>query len=426
MQAQVLNGSISLFTQTQVNNFNYTEVTGYVLINGGPLFNGGDPITDISPLASLEKVGEFFQIAFVDDTEIILPNLVSVEENGGIFGNTFNITQNPEATILSLPSFTTAYGDIYIQMAKLETIDLPALTAVNATRFTILSNPELTTLNVPNIQTLASWLRIINNDKLTEISSFNNLTNILGSLEIVGNDQLSSITGLSALMTIGGTLRVGQNPQLADCCLFQPLLETPGAVGGTIISANANGCQSISQIFEYCSPCPWETVDIGNPGAGNAYDLGDCETGFTINAGAANNSPGSDNIASITQELCGDFQITTQVASITPNGYAGLMARESGAAGSKMIGVYSNHSSVVRMESRSVTNGPKAMNFFQKPAPYWLKLVRQGNWFYTYYSFNGVNFSFVTAQYLSMNAWKSVWPPSAISRAQQLRLCSAM
>ncbi len=152
------------------------------------------------------------------------------------------------------------------------------------------------------------------------------------------------------------------------------------------------------------SPCAWETVDIGNPGPGNSYDLGDCETDFTINAGALNNSPAGDNMGFIAQELCGDFELTAQVVSITPNGYAGLMARESGATGSKMIGVFSNHSSLVRVESRSSTNGSKATNFFQKPAPYWLKLVRQGNWFFAYSSFNGVNYSIVTAKQLSMNS----------------------
>ncbi|MCB9299204.1 MAG: T9SS type A sorting domain-containing protein [Lewinellaceae bacterium] len=150
-------------------------------------------------------------------------------------------------------------------------------------------------------------------------------------------------------------------------------------------------------------PYPWDSEDIGNPGTGNNYAYDPCEYEFTINAGAANNMLGSDNMAFIEKDMCGDFEITVQVLSITPNGYAGLMARESDAAGSKMVGMYSNHSPMVRWEARTLTNGNKGANFFQKPAPYWLKLVRQGNWFFGYYSFNGVNFAIVTAQSVPMN-----------------------
>ena len=172
-------------------------------------------------------------------------------------------------------------------------------------------------------------------------------------------------------------------------------------------SGNTAGCSAtITVEVGKALPAPWASQDVGNPGPGNTYEFAPCALppAFTIGAGAVNNSPGGDNIAFIEQQLCGDFEISVQVLSITPNCYAGLMARESGMPGSKMVGVYSNHSSVVRVESRSFTNGPKAINFFQKPAPYWLKLVRQGNWFFAYYSFNGVNYSIVTVQQLSMNS----------------------
>ncbi|MCB0553062.1 MAG: HYR domain-containing protein, partial [Phaeodactylibacter sp.] len=198
----------------------------------------------------------------------------------------------------------------------------------------------------------------------------------------------------------------GISPAVVDCDDF----ETTVPVTVTITDPANNSDNCIANVYvdkSYALPEPWDASDIGNPGTGNSYAYDPCVLPlgeFTIVAGAANNTLGSDNMAFIDQDLCGDFEITAKIESITPNGYAGLMARESSAAGSKMAGVYSNLTNLVRWEARTITNGNKAANFFFKPQPYWLKLVRQGNWFYGYYSFNGANFFYVTAQQIPMGA----------------------
>ncbi|MCB9273924.1 MAG: T9SS type A sorting domain-containing protein [Lewinellaceae bacterium] len=153
-------------------------------------------------------------------------------------------------------------------------------------------------------------------------------------------------------------------------------------------------------------PAPWSSQDIGNPGPGNTYEFDPCAEppAFTIVAGAANNQLSSDNIAYIQQQLCGDFQATVKVEGITANGFAGLLARESGAAGSKEVGMYTNLQNLIRWETRTVTGANKTVNFYNKPLPYWLRLVRQSGWFLGYYSFDGVNFQIVAAQPLSLNA----------------------
>ncbi|MCB0555821.1 MAG: T9SS type A sorting domain-containing protein, partial [Phaeodactylibacter sp.] len=168
----------------------------------------------------------------------------------------------------------------------------------------------------------------------------------------------------------------------------------------------ANCTATITVEVDNSLPEPWASADIGNPGTGNTYQFDPCNQPpvFTVEAGAANNSLGSDNIAFIGQELCGDVQITVKVESITPNGYAGLMMRETDDPGSKMVGLYSNLTNIVRWETRTVTDANKSVNFFNKPLPYWLRLQRQGNWITALYSYNGVGFSFVTAQQVPMEA----------------------
>lgn len=254
VNAQVLNGNISLFTQTQVNNFNYTEVTGYIIINGNPIFSGTDPITDLSPLESLEKVGEFFQVAFVDDPDLNFPNLTSVGETNGQFGNAFYfVGSNNVPTTISLPVFDKAWGDFYIdQNNNLTSVDLPALTYVGGTTFGFMvrTNPELTYLNVPNLTTVLGRVELNNNDKLTEISGFNNLTTVPANFAIINNDLLTSITGFASLTSVG-SFQLFRNFQLSDCCLFKDLIETPGAVtsGSIQISQNKVGCNSANEII---------------------------------------------------------------------------------------------------------------------------------------------------------------------------------
>jgi hypothetical protein len=153
-------------------------------------------------------------------------------------------------------------------------------------------------------------------------------------------------------------------------------------------------------------PEPWACNGIGS-GDGTtlcSYDNGQ----FTINTGAANNSLNGDNLGLIEQFLCGDFTITARVVSVSANSWAGLTVREDGSMGSRMVAEYSNLGSVVRWESRMMPNMNKVVNLFQRPFPYWLRLVRQGNTFIGYYSTNGVNFSIVNIQSVPMNSCVTV------------------
>ncbi len=153
-------------------------------------------------------------------------------------------------------------------------------------------------------------------------------------------------------------------------------------------------------------PEPWACNGIGS-GDGTtfcSYDNGQ----FTINTGAANNSLNGDNLGLIEQFLCGDFTITARVVSVSANSWAGLTVREDGSMGSRMVAEYSNLGSVVRWESRMMPNMNKVVNLFQRPFPYWLRLVRQGNTFIGYYSSNGVNFSLVNIQSVPMNSCVTV------------------
>ena len=193
------------------------------------------------------------------------------------------------------------------------------------------------------------------------------------------------------------------SPAVVDCEDFGSTI--PVLVSITDPSSNTATCLADVYVGKgYGMPSPWAGKDIGYAGAGNSYEYDPCQSPpvFTITANANNSSPGSDNLALISQELCGDFQITVRLEEVTPTGFAGLTAREDSAPGSKMVGAYTNLNNIIRWETRAIANGNKLLNFFFRPQPYWLRLQRQGSWFYSYYSNDGVHFSIVTAQPLAM------------------------
>lgn len=76
------------------------------------------------------------------------------------------------------------------------------------------------------------------------------------NLDIYSNGQLQNLAGLSSLTSIGGRIYIRDNPRLTKCCAIAPLLNTPGAVGGTIdIYHNATGCESEQVVrMDECVP----------------------------------------------------------------------------------------------------------------------------------------------------------------------------
>jgi len=159
------------------------------------------------------------------------------------------------------------------------------------------------------------------------------------------------------------------------------------------------------QIFG-CKPIlpeGWTSDDIGNSNNEFEYDF-DTETFLLGSDGNNGASTTTDNVAFVGQQICGDGMITARVDDVSANAYAGLMIRESSAAGARQVSLFSNLTNVLRVESRSMDNAPKTVQAFYKPFPFWLRLQRQGDWIFAYYSSNGMSFSYVHAVYVPMSS----------------------
>lgn len=172
---------------------------------------------------------------------------------------------------------------------------------------------------------------------------------------------------------------------------------------------NQSTCNAILTVeIDDALPNSWSTSDIGMQSIGNEYAFEPCgiTSGQFSVIGSGNNviSNTTDNVAFAHQSLCSDGYIIAKIENIDPNGYGGLMIRETTDAGSKQVAVFSNLTNILRHEVRYTTNNFKQVNSFFKPSPIWLKLERQGDWVFSYYSSTGSNFQYVHGVYLPMQA----------------------
>ena len=179
--------------------------------------------------------------------------------------------------------------------------------------------------------------------------------------------------------------------------------------GGNTANCNATITIEVGNAL----PGGWSASDVGNSGSmGNNISFDPCSTNNTGNAGefvitgGGNNatSTTSDNVAFASQTICGDGTITTKIENVGPNGYGGLMIRETTEAGAKQVAIFSNMTPMLRHEARYTTNGFKQVSNFFKPSPLWLRLERSGGWIFAYYSITGSTFQYVHAVPVSMQS----------------------
>ena len=173
------------------------------------------------------------------------------------------------------------------------------------------------------------------------------------------------------------------------------------------VNGNQSSCNAtVTVVIDDTLPEAWSSSDIGIVSMGNDYAFEPCgvNSGQFYVTGSGNNAISSttDNVAFASQSLCGDGYIIAKIESVDPNGYGGVMIRENTDAGSKQIAIFSNQSNILRHEVRYTTNGFKQASSFFKPSPLWLKLERQGDWVFAYYSTTGSSFQHVHGVFVPM------------------------
>jgi len=369
-------------------------------------------------LSGLEVITSVFDLFIVSNSAL---SSLSGLENLHTVNYELNISDNPSLANLSALDHLTWLGfgmSIRSNNALTSLPDFPSLTN-SFLSFTVENNANLSTCN-------SQWVCAnIDNPEGVYISFNANAPGCNSNTEVENSCPNAVCQNTTVALQPGGgvmlepadidagstgftTLSV--NPSFFDC---DDLGDQLVILTATDNVGNSNECYALVAVVDGEGlPNDWAASDVGNNPMGNDYNFEACnatpttsDDQFTI-SGSGNNAASSttDNIAFSFQTLCGDGSITAKIESVSPNGYGGLMIRETTDAGAKQTSVFSNLSNNLRHEARYSTNGPKQVSSFFKPAPYWLKLERQGDWVFAYYSSTGANFQYVHGVMLPMQS----------------------
>ena len=290
-QAQVCEGNVWLTTQAQVDAFACTEVTGNLSIG---LPTASTDISDLSGLSELTSVGGHLPISNIALTSLAglenltsiggslslsrHPSLTDLDALGGLtsVGVGLWITDNDALTNLDgLEGLTSLGGDVTLSRnPSLTDLDgLGGLTSVGGSLRTsfndaltslaglggltsiggglmLESNNALTSLAGLEGLTSVYFLEILSHDALTSLAGLEGLTSVDFHLRIQHNDVLTNVDAFASITSVGGFLRVSENPALSECTVgLAPLLLEGEIGGGTNISNNAPGCNSVEEIL---------------------------------------------------------------------------------------------------------------------------------------------------------------------------------
>jgi|GEM_PF-3937387 len=273
-RAQTYTGDLILTSQTEVNTFNYTEITGKLRIQEFLIGN----ITSLDNLSSLTSIGGDLEI--VSNTAITnlngLSNLISVggsvyiSINGaltnldglsdltslqlllvydnaaltnidGLFGITsltnLAFEHNTSLTNLDgLSNLTSVSADVYILDGALTNIDgLSGLSTVGGF-LKIQQNNVLTNINgLSNLSSVGGFLSIYQNTTLANLNGLSSLNSVGGDLDIENNAALTNINGLTSLTSVGGSVTISYNGVLTN---VDGLASLPSVNGDLIIFQN--------------------------------------------------------------------------------------------------------------------------------------------------------------------------------------------
>lgn len=261
------------------------------------------------------------------------------------------------------------------------------------------------------------------------------------TITATGRDAAGNTTALSLLMNVqditpptvscaaqtitfngqlGITLNTGYLVSATDNCGVQSMSLSPTNIAcaqmGTIVPVTAtvtdlhgNTADCISQITVTGLPCGWSQQPNGiNCNNGSSVSYNPSSQIYTLTSTNCYSSDPftSDAMAFAQRSLCGDGSITAQITTIanSGSGWAGVVVRESNAAGAKKVQLMTNLSSLHRREVRYTTGGASYPQQTASNQRHWLRIVRQGSQFIAYASPNGAQWYQVMSATVDMNA----------------------
>ncbi len=267
--AQTHLGNLTLSSQTEIDDFNFTEVTGDLTINdtddgnitnlrglreltqiGGNLsIESNDSLTSLSGLEMLDFIGgrliisenpaliDFCAISsLVGDANQITAREYTVNDNG--YNPIYNFIQKDN--LCSNADGRIVDGDLrLLNQASIDRFNSRGVTG----DLTISSNTLLSSLSgLESLTDIGGNLSIIRNSSLMSLSGLDSLTDIGGILLITSNRSLSSLNGLDSLNQIGENLTIQNNDSLTSLSGLESLTD----IGGNLSITSNRSLMSLS------------------------------------------------------------------------------------------------------------------------------------------------------------------------------------
>ena len=150
-------------------------------------------------------------------------------------------------------------------------------------------------------------------------------------------------------------------------------------------------------------PSPWENADIGSVAAAGSARF--ASGTFTVEGSGDDIWGTADEFHFVYQSLEGDGEIIARVNSVTnthPWAKAGIMIRESLQAGARHAMTAATTQNGLAFQRRTTAGGASAHTGTNGTTPAWLRLVRAGDTFTSYYSGNGSTWTEIGSETIGM------------------------
>jgi hypothetical protein len=267
------NGDVTLSSQADVDAFGALkckEIVGaFVVVDT----LGPDPICSLQPLKGIKEVGSSMTI-FSNCLSSLdgLDKLKSIGQLGpfgfiGINGdNLIDIEALSNLSTLtgslniigcaSLTTMTTAFQNITTIESGKTSAPLTSIYVVNSN-----DNDALSDLSgFSNLTHIEGGLRIIENTSLLDLDDFSGLNTVGADIFIIENTSLLNINELSNISSISNNLLIWDNESLIQCCgLYNlicsdaPTCSSSGVGGNVVMINNGAGCTETDIIAN--GPC---------------------------------------------------------------------------------------------------------------------------------------------------------------------------
>ncbi|WP_044399429.1 DUF1573 domain-containing protein [Lacinutrix sp. Hel_I_90] len=196
--SNIFEGDVILRSQQEIDDFGalgYIEITGNLYIGDA----SSPSITDLTALSNLEAT------------------------------NGLDIKYNPQLSSLQgLENLAIENRLVLVANNLIENYNVLSGISNTLSILQIAQHPNLNDLSAFENMTSLGYLFFSNNDLITDLSVFLNLTTIINKLEITNNVSLTNLDGLTNVIHVGNTISISFNEQLSSYCGLVNLIQTQG------------------------------------------------------------------------------------------------------------------------------------------------------------------------------------------------------